>query len=326
VTTALKRAARGILGLPPVQTVLRERALRHDPVTVLCYHTLGPDEGGPDAWTVLRTADFLAHVALLAQVYDIVTLDAALAEGPGRRGKTRPRAVLTFDDGECGLFRHLLPLLDDLRLPITVYVATAQIETGRPYWFDRVMGALGTGPREVDLPGVGHWQLPAAPGPGRWALLGDLLEALKQIDHTHREALADRILAENPLAPGRPPLAPLTLGELAALAESPWVTLGAHSHCHNLLDQVPPDEAAASMANSRQLLRDWTAQEVAHFAWPNGNHTDGLRRSAADLGFRTALALGGGLWQAGADPFALPRVPVGRYDDAVRLALRLVGI
>lgn len=326
MTAALRRAARGVLGLAPVQAALRTVALRHDPITVLCYHTLGPDQGGPDAWTVLRVADFRAHVARLAQGYDIVSLDDALTAGPGRKRHGRPRAVLTFDDGEAGLFRHLLPLLDDLRVPVTIFVATGQIETGRPYWFDRIMGALGEEARQVTLPDLGKWQFPAGAGPDRWAVMGGLLEALKRVDRDQRDRLTDRILADNPLPVGRPPLAPLTQAELAALAASPWVTIGAHSHCHNLLDQIPLDEATASMQRSRSLLQGWTGQEVAHFAWPNGNHTAALGRAAADIGFRTAAALGGGLWLRDADLFALPRVPVGRYDDAARLALRLVGI
>ena len=326
MSAVLKRAARGVLGAAPVRAVLQARALAGDPVTVLCYHTLGPDAGGPDAWTALRVADFRAQVAMLAEGYQIVTLDAALAEGPGRAQGGRPRAVLTFDDGEAGLHRHLLPLLDDLRVPVLVYVATAQIESGQPYWFDRLMGALGEGAHRVEVPGFGVFDIPASPGAARWAVLGGLLEALKAESPARREMLTDAILAAHPLPPGRPPLGPMTGAELAALAGSPWVTIGAHSHCHNLLDQLAPDMAQASMARSRDLLRAWTGQAVAHFAWPNGNHSPGLRAAAADLGFATAAALDGGLWRRGADLFALPRVGVGRHDDAARLRLRMIGI
>lgn len=326
MTAVLKRLARGALGTAPMRGVLRARALADDPVTVLCYHTLGPDQGGPDAWTVLRAADFRAHLAMLAEGYEIVSLDQALDNGPGRAGGGRPRAVLTFDDGEAGLFHHLLPLLDEVQVPVLVYVATAQIESGRPYWFDRVMGALGTGAHQVNVPGLGMWDVPAAPGTARWAVLGGLLEAMKTVDPVRRDAVTDAILAAHPLPAGRAPLAPLTRAELDALAASRWVTIGAHSHCHNLLDQLDVTEAAASMARSRDLLRDWTGQVVAHFAWPNGNHTGALRAQAAALGFATATALGGGLWRRGADLFALPRVAVGRHDDAARLRLRMIGI
>lgn len=322
--TVLKQAARDALATWPARAALRAFARRGRPVTVLCYHTLGPDQGGSDVWTALRTGDFLAHLAILRESYDIVDLDTALTAGPGQVG--RPRAVLTFDDGEEGLHRHLLPMLAAERVPVTIYVATRQIETGQPYWFDRLMGAL-QGPRTVDLrqQGLGTWVLPAAPGASRWLVLSDLLEALKQTDPRRREELTECILADHPPPPGRPPLGPMTHTELVELAASPWVTIGAHSHCHNLLDQIPLAEARESMAQSRALLEAWTGREVAHFAWPNGNHTTELRWIAADLGFRSATALGG-LWRRGVEPFALPRLAIGRYDDAARFRLRLSEI
>jgi peptidoglycan/xylan/chitin deacetylase (PgdA/CDA1 family) len=326
VTAALKRTARAVLGARPVQSLLSAAAHRGDPVTVLCYHTLSADDGGPDAWTALRVSDFRSHLAILRESYNIVSLDEVFAAGPGRPSGGRPRAVLTFDDGEAGLHRHLLPLLTAERVPVLVYIATAQIETGRPYWFDRVMGALGEGAREVALPHLGHWSLTAAPGAARWVVLGDLLETLKRMHPIDREELADRIAADNPPPPGRPPLGPMTAEELAELAANPWVTIGAHSDCHNLLDQLPEDEAVASMDRSRRLLRDWTGQEVAHFAWPNGNHSAALRKAAARMGFRTAAALDNRLWRRGADLYALPRLAIGRYDDAARFRLRLVGV
>ncbi|WP_431297629.1 polysaccharide deacetylase family protein [Tabrizicola sp. BL-A-41-H6] len=323
ITTA-KRAARAVLGIPPVLGLLRSWRLRGNPVTVLCYHTIGPDTGGPDAWTVLRAADFRAHLAALQESHDIVDLDRALADGPGHRG--RPRAVLTFDDGEAGNHRYLLPILTELQLPVTIFVATGQIETGQPYWFDRIMGALTAG-ADVDLAthGLGRWHIPPTPGPSRWATVSSLLETLKRTAPDCRAAIVDDILSRYPLPPGRPPLGPMTRAELAEIARSPRVTIGAHSHCHNLLDQLPLVEAEASIARSRSLLRDWTGQEVAHFAWPNGNHTPALRQRAQRLGFRSAAALDMRLWRAGADPYALPRLGIGRHDDTARLRLRLVG-
>lgn len=327
MTGALKRVARGFLTTGPVLAGLRARALRARPVTVLCYHTLGADSGGPDAATVLREADFRAHLAVLRAAYEIVDLDTALAEGPGRPG--RPRAVLTFDDGEAGLHRHLLPIVTAERVPVTVYVATGQIESGRPYWFDRVMSALqGPDPITLDLgaEGLGRWDLPAAPGAARWRVLGGLLEALKAVEPLRREALADAITARHPRPAEAAAIGPMTRAELAELAQSPFVTIGAHSHCHNLLDQLREQQAEASMARSRALLQDWTGQEVAHFAWPNGNHTPGLGRIAEGLGFRSACALDNRLWHRGCDPFALSRLWIERYDTADRFRLRLVGL
>jgi peptidoglycan/xylan/chitin deacetylase (PgdA/CDA1 family) len=327
-----RRAGAALLASPLPERLLRARALRGGAITLLCYHTLGADEETFDAWTVLRAGDFRAQLDALRARYRILALDDALAEAAGEARPPRgapPAAVLTFDDGEAGLHRHLLAILEAERVPATVYVATGQIETGRPYWFDRLMTALqGPGPFRVALEGVGAWTVGAGRGPARWAAISDILEALKARPEAEREPLAERAIGQAPPGGKVTPLAPLGRAELAALAACPFVTIGAHSHCHGLLDRMDPAAARASMARSRGLLEDWTGREVRHFAWPNGNHSAALRAAAAALGFRTAAALGERVWHpAGApDRFALPRIGIGRYDGPARFRLRLLGI
>lgn len=325
---AAKALARRVLAAPPAYPLLRARALRGGAAAILCYHTLGPDAETMDAWTVLRVADFRAQIDALRADWDIVPLDAALAPAPPG---ARPRAALTFDDGDAGLHRHLLPLIEAERLPVTIYVATAQIEAGRPYWFDRVMNALqAPGPFTLDLAGhgLGAPAFGAARGPARWAEVSALLEALKRLDPAPREAAADAICAAAPPGPrgAFTPLQPLTRAEFDAIARHPLATIGAHSHGHELLDRIPPAAARASMTRSRALLEDWTGRPVRHFAYPNGNHGGETRALAAAAGFASATILGDRLCRAGDDPYALPRLAIGRYDDAERLRLRLVEV
>ena len=316
----LKSLAVSVLARKPVWSVLRRRALQNDPLTLLCYHTLGPDQGGIDGWTVLRVSDFQAQLADIQAHYDIVSLDQALAQSdPG----PRPRAVLTFDDGDAGLYRHLLPILRDTPVPVTIYVATGQFETGTPFWFDRVVNALQH-PVRIDLADLGTWNIPAGSEKARWQVLGSILQALKSCDPDTREALADQIVAQGTPVSG-PALGPMTKDQLSELAELPHVTIGAHSHGHELLDQIPLDQATDSIARSRDLLRDWTGQPVRHFAYPNGNHSAALSARIKELGFASATILEERTAPRGTDPFALPRISVGRYDSRDRVRLRLAG-
>lgn len=306
------------LGSRPVWHGLRARALGHGAATVLCYHTIGPDAGGTNGWTARRVSDIAADFDWLERHYEVVTLDEILTHGTG----ARPRAAITFDDGDRGLARHLPGLLRRHPLPVTIYVATEQIETGRPFWFDRVVNAH-QGAGRIEVAGLGRFDLPGGPEKTHWAALGPVLEALKSVPHDAREALADEVVAQ-----GRDEgdLGPMTQDDLKALAAHPLVTIGAHSHGHELLDRIPPEAARNSMARSRDLLRGWTGQGVDHFAWPNGNETPALRKIAANLGFVSAAALGERSARAGADRFALPRVSIGRYDSPARARLRMVGI
>lgn len=173
----LKRLAKSVLASRPLYGRLSAHALRGDPVTVLCYHTLRPDDDPIDAWTAVRASDFARQIEFLRTRYDIVSLDAVFdAERPRRK---RPRAVITFDDGEVGLYDSLLPLVIGLELPVTLYIATGHIETGRAYWFDEVMNALqAPGPFTIDLTAAGLkvWNVTPERGARRWAVISDILE------------------------------------------------------------------------------------------------------------------------------------------------------
>ncbi len=323
----LKQTALSVLSSGPVYSALRSKALRHNPTLVLCYHTLGPDTDVMDAWTVVRASDFRQQVAFLRKHFDIVSLDQALDPADPA---SRPRAVITFDDGDIGLFTHLMPIVEAEALPVTLYIATAQIESGQPYWFDRIMNALQNPIRStisIDTGGPKTWHVGPETGVARWMVISDILETLKRVPPALRVALTLEILQQaGPVQSRFTPLAPLSADQLRTLAQSPHITIGAHSHCHNLLDQIPLEEAAYSIRTSRRLLQDWTNQPINHFAYPNGNHNPDLHDAVKQAGFASATVLGSKLCDPlRTNPYAIPRVLVGRYDSLARLRLRFIG-
>lgn len=325
----LKAGGTKLLARPPVTTVLRRRATANGAVSVLVYHTLGADGEDFDAWTVIETGRFRSHMTMLRSHYDIVSLDNALETlgAPSRK----PKAVLTFDDGEYGLFSHLLPIVEELALPVTIYMATRHIEAAEPYWFDAVMNALQPShPLVIDLTarGLAPVTVGGTTGTQNWLAIGRILEHLKGLSEEQRVQAVRDVLQQVSRAKKRriTPMRPLTLAELKDIARHPRVTIGAHTHCHSLLDKVELAHAESSVRTSVRLLEEWTGRKIEHFAYPNGNHTRQLEELMERLGFKTAAIGGSTLWHTGCNVFALPRIPVGRYDTAERLQLRMVGI
>ena len=324
--SALKSLARRTLTAELPYAMLRARALRGHPVTLLTYHTLGPDDEDFDAWTVLKCGDFERQVELLRRDYDIVGLDQALSDAAA----SRPRAVLTFDDGHSGWIEHLLPIVEREALPVTLYVATGHVHDGQPYWFDALVNALQTAePLTLDsgAAGLGRITLNAERGEANWLRLSALFEALKALDAGPRETLVAQLVAatQDRARPRFKPLRPLTPHEARTLAHSRWVTVGSHSHGHELLDRIAPAEARQSIVRSLALLREWTGRAVEHFAYPNGNYNAALAAALPGLGLKSAVTTRKGLWRRDESPFELPRINVGRFDDTARLRLNLLG-
>lgn len=324
----MKSLVRRAIASEAVRPLLASRVHRAR-ATVLMYHELGDDADRIDAWTIVRRSDFLAQVGHLRRHYDIVSIDEAL-QSSGRAG-ARPLAVLTFDDGDANNHEILLPLVESERIPVTLYIATGHIRSRQGYWFDRVVNAAqGDRPVDVDLGsyGLGAYTLRRSAGAGHWAEIQRLLEAIKTIEPARRDEVVERAIAQlSPgLRAGLDPIRPLSIDQVRALGRHPLVTIGAHSDCHNLLTQLPLDEARRSMALSAQLLREWSGQAVRHFAYPNGSHDAAVAAAARELGFVTATSTRPGLWRAHTDPMRIPRIGVGRYDDLATFRFNLLGL
>jgi peptidoglycan/xylan/chitin deacetylase (PgdA/CDA1 family) len=175
--------------------------------------------------------------------------------------------------------------------------------------------------------GLGRITLNTERGESNWLRISALLEAMKALEPAPRDALAERIVAAT-AAHRRPrflPLAPLTAVQVRELAQSRWVTIGSHSHGHQLLDRIELDAARDSIAQSMTLLAEWTGRTVTHFAYPNGNYNAALAAALPGLGVASAVTTVKGLWRCEGSRYALPRLGVGRFDDAARLRLNLLG-
>jgi peptidoglycan/xylan/chitin deacetylase (PgdA/CDA1 family) len=115
----------------PRWTVSVLRELRERRPVVLCYHGVGPRNGQVDpGFLRVPPARFRLQVeALAAAGFEFVTVAELVARGGGGRPPAG-LAALSFDDGMDDNHRVLLPILRELGIPGTVYVATGLI--GRP--------------------------------------------------------------------------------------------------------------------------------------------------------------------------------------------------
>ncbi len=111
----------------------------HGTLGILMYHRVAPITAGfaPPTWNV--TPDRFRHQlqGLLQMGYQGWSLRQALAHN--RTGQPFPARVfvITFDDGYENLIHHAWPVLRDLRLPATVFVATSYLDSQVPFPFDK---------------------------------------------------------------------------------------------------------------------------------------------------------------------------------------------
>jgi len=322
----LKALAYQVLTYEPLLAHLRRRAGAGQ-IAVLMYHEIAEDDLNIESWSVVRRNDFLRQIDLLRSSYELLSLDEALQRVSGPPVGRRPGAVLTFDDGNRGHAEVLLPIIERERIPITLYIATGHIEQQRCYWFDRVVNALQVpGPIELDLSaeGLGRYIINQSDGPGAWGPISCLLEDLKALPAERCETLSDLIEERAArMGEGKAKVAPLTIEGVRSLAASDMVTIGAHTHGHELLTQVSAQTASETVLKSRELLQRWCGKQVRHFAYPSGRTDDASCKLVERLGFASAVTTKFGYLCADTPRFQIPRIGIGRYETPETFKFRL---
>ncbi len=322
----LKALAYQVLTYEPLLAHLRRR-VGPGQVPVLMYHEIAEDDLNIDSWTVVRRDDFLRQIDSLRASYDLLSLDEALQYVLRPAPGARPGAVLTFDDGNRGHAEVLLPIIERERIPITLYIATGHIEQQRCYWFDRVINALQVpGPMDLDLSaeGLGRYAINHSVGPGKWEQISHLLEDLKNLPPDRCETVSDLIeVRAARIGVSKAKVAPLTVEGVRTLAASDMVTIGAHTHGHELLTQVSAQTARESILLSRDLLQQWSGKPVRHFAYPSGRADDASCSLVEHLGFASAVTTKFGYLGPDTPKFQIPRIGIGRYETIETFKFRL---
>jgi peptidoglycan/xylan/chitin deacetylase (PgdA/CDA1 family) len=95
-------------------------------------------------------------------------------------------------------------------------------------------------------------------------------------------------------------------------ATAAGIEVGAHSHSHAQLDQLPEAHLQAELRTSRTLLEQATRQPVRALAYPYGYSNRRVRTAVAATGYCYAASVGNEVAAPRVDLLAVPRLTVRR--------------
>lgn len=305
----------------------RSRRLRGCVVSLM-YHEVLPDTAPIEAWTVVTESNFRRQMRYLRDHFEILTLDQAIDRFTSGEENIGPAAVITFDDGYWGNRHVVWPVVNDLKIPITVFVATAAVQDQQAYWYDRVIAAVSTD-RTISLDlrdqGLDYYRIDGwRTGERRWNQVQRLLSACKRLTPERRATVVERLVQD--AQSQATALRSMEIKDIQSMAESDRVCFGAHSHCHSILTQLDREEVRQSVLHSKSLLEKWTGKPVRHFAYPNGDFNAMVTEVVRECGFVSSQATIPGYWDCAHSMYAIPRIGVGRYDRFGWFRARVSGL
>lgn len=268
-------------------------------------------------------AGFEGQMRLLATRYNVVSADQVADAWAGGAPLPSRAVLVTFDDATRDFADVAWPIMRRWKLPATVFVPTAY--PGRRdhlFWWDRLYCAVaGSSRTSLDAGPLGV--LPLDTPAARRASLKRMQRWIKSVPHGAAMDAVDRLcrdLGERE----RPEGDVLSWSALRRLAVD-GVWLGAHTHTHPALTQVPAAEAAEQIRRSRDVLEDNTGYRPRAFAYPFGDHNDSVVEIAREAGFGFAVTCLDGHNQAADDPLRLRRTNITRRTSPALLGLRLTS-
>ena len=283
--------------------------------------------------------DLRSHLHYLRRHYRLLHLEQALEElytphGDGQQGldKRLPLA-LTFDDGYRDNYTHGLPLVRELRFPLTIFLIPGYVEGGDYFWwleskrlvsFARVSEVtIESRTYQLNQPEEQKALAQAIDKRLRYATSVAEREAFLLSVH---KLLAISSSAAN-VEEGS---LPLKWTEIAEMGESGYISFGAHTMYHPILSYLSdPTEVQYEVAECRIMLEQQLGHSIRTFAYPIGRleHIgENARKAVQRAGYDWALTTLYGFNTSRSDPYLLRRIEADVTQHWLVIAAEAAGL
>lgn len=274
-------------------------------LSILIYHRVLVERDWmlPDVPTV---EEFRWQMQLMRRHFNMLSL--ADAYRLMKEGKLPTRAAcVTFDDGYADTATVAYPVLAELGIPMTIFVASGYLEGGM-MWNDVIVESIRSiATDQLDLRDLGLPCYSIASQIDRQQAAYDLIIRCKYLDPAQRQDVTAHLARQ---VRALPKSLMMNHIELKMLAENE-VEIGGHTVNHPILTKLSAIQAQSEISDGRAHLEAVTKQPVRLFAYPNGrfgvDYDDTHVRMAREAGFEAAVTTDRGVSDHKTDLFQLPR-------------------
>lgn len=248
--------------------------------------------------SLVSTRTLNRQLEWIGRHYEICSLDELDERADSRKGKGKPSAAITFDDGYADVYHNAMPLLLRKGMPFAVFAVTDIVGSRDLFFHDELYLRLTS---LLDRPGESARQAarllseagcrqavsgicPDVPSdPYRLmriillalnrAEVGKVLEVLRRQTQLPESVLEQSRVLDWPM-----------LQEMRRAG----VVIGCHSRSHVILTKEDTDTVRDQVEGGRAVLEQRLGVPIEHFAYPDGAFNEGTVRAVARAGYRHA--------------------------------------
>lgn len=291
-------------------------------ILILVYHRVLPHkdplwDGDVDQST------FAMHMKVLKEGFNVLPVSEAIVRL--NNGTLPPRCVcITFDDGYADNYEVALPILKNMKLPASFFIAVGYLDGGR-MWNDTIIESVrvASGDR-LNLQSIGLGIFDTSTVDKRSVTIYKILEKLKYHPIQQRNIKAEQVasIVGAPL-PGN---IMMTTEQVQQL-HSAGMEIGAHTVNHPILTKISNDSAKDEIVTSKNKLEEIIGDKIQAFAFPNGKPNKDYNAEhvvmVRNAGFKYCVSTSWGTVRKGDDLYQLPRISPWE-ETSFRFAISLM--
>ena len=290
--------------------------MKKNKVSILLFHRVHPVRDV--MWDPIDPARFEFILRFLKKNYTVLPLLEILDSTPAYTKK--PLAAVTFDDGYRDFIDYSVPIMDQLKIPSSMYVVTDCISNDKPTWtFEMDYLFFNTHKLQIDWSfNIGF--LPRRFRKNKFAnkkeLIAFCLEFKQYIkiiaDENRKILIQDLFRSFNDVTVPRGLM--MNWNEVNQIINA-GIEVGSHTVTHPPLATISKPDLERELQLSKSEHFKYTGRDPRVIAYPVGSCNEHVKKSAALAGYNYGLALNNKIYDPGtADKFEIPRIEL--YNES----------
>jgi peptidoglycan/xylan/chitin deacetylase (PgdA/CDA1 family) len=283
---------------------------------ILMYHRVADLEHDP--WDLaVPPSLFATQLELLGARREVVPLSWLVRRLTNGQSASH-KVAITFDDGYVDVLNTARPLLEKHNCPATLFLPPDFVGSAEGFWWDtltRLFLATRDLPSMLELFEAGEGRSWRVDLTNRRAVHDEVWTFLKSMRAERRAHQIAGLIDWAGLSAEAPPSDRcMSARELKAFSRPGYIDIGAHTMSHPSLSQLAAGEQQDEMLRSRLWIAGHLGIEAVGLAYPFGDYNGDSGAAAAAAGLPFACTTHAGAVRRAFDPYALPRLSIGRLD------------
>ena len=279
-------------------------------VSILLFHRVHPVRDV--MWDPMDPIRFKSILKFIKKNYIVLPLLEILETKPVK-GK-KPLAAITFDDGYRDFIDYSLPIMDELKIPSSIYIVTDCICENKPTWTYEV-DYLFFHTKKLQINWTSNMDfMPANLQKSKFVNKKELIAFclkfkphIKLIPAQKRKRLIQDLLSsfDDVSIPGD---MMMNWNEINQLISSS-IEVGSHTVTHPPLATLNKDDLYKELAGSRSEFFKYTGTNPKVISYPVGSYNQDVKETSALAGYKYGLAVNHKIYNLqSADNFEIPRI------------------